>query len=99
MATKLRALYQRRKGRDLFDIWYVATNELMNLNRVLDIFSKYCTYNDVQISREKFIRNLELKKNNRDFHIDMNLLLPSKLDWHFEEAYLFVVDKVISKLP
>ena len=21
MATKLRALYQRRKGRDLFDIW------------------------------------------------------------------------------
>lgn len=23
MATKLRALYQRRKGRDLFDIWYM----------------------------------------------------------------------------
>ena len=23
MATKLRALYQRRKGRDLFDLWYV----------------------------------------------------------------------------
>ncbi len=23
IATKLRALYQRRKGRDLFDIWYV----------------------------------------------------------------------------
>lgn len=99
MATKLRALYQRRKGRDLFDIWYVATNELINLNRVFDIFAKYCAYNDVQISREEFIKNLEQKKDNRDFHVDMNLLLPSKLHWDFDEAYQFVVDNVISRLP
>lgn len=99
MATKLRALYQRRKGRDLFDIWYVATNELINLNRVFDIFAKYCAYNDVQISREEFIKNLEKKKDNRDFHVDMSLLLPSKLHWNFEEAYQFVVDNVISRLP
>lgn len=76
MATKLRALYQRRKGRDLFDIWYVITNELVNLNQVFDIFSKYCTYNDMKISREVFIKNLEQKKDNHDFHIDMSLLLP-----------------------
>ena len=25
MSTKLRALYQRRKGRDLFDVWLVLT--------------------------------------------------------------------------
>jgi len=99
MATKLRALYQRRKGRDLFDIWYVATNELINLNRVFDIFAKYCAYNDVQISREEFIKNLEQKKDNRDFHIDMSLLLPSKLHWNFDEAYQFVIDNVISRLP
>ena len=99
MATKLRALYQRRKGRDLFDIWYVATNELINLNRVFDIFVKYCAYNDVQISREEFIKNLEQKKDNRDFHMDMSVLLPSKLHWNFEEAYQFVIDNVISRLP
>jgi predicted nucleotidyltransferase component of viral defense system len=99
MATKLRALYQRRKGRDLFDIWYVATNELINLNRVFDIFAKYCAYNDVQISREEFIKNLEQKKDNRDFHVDISLLLPSKLHWNFDEAYQFVIDNVISRLP
>jgi predicted nucleotidyltransferase component of viral defense system len=99
MATKLRALYQRRKGRDLFDIWYVATNELINLNRVFDIFAKYCAYNDLQISREEFIKNLEQKKDNRDFHVDMSLLLPSKLHWNFDEAYQFVIDNVISRLP
>jgi predicted nucleotidyltransferase component of viral defense system len=34
MATKLRPLYQRRKGRDLFNMWYVTTNDLINLNQV-----------------------------------------------------------------
>jgi predicted nucleotidyltransferase component of viral defense system len=99
IATKLRALYQRRKGRDLFDVWYVAANKLVNLNQVFDIFSKYCTYNDVKISGEEFMKNLKLKKNHRDFHMDMSVLLPFKLHWDFEEAYQFVVDKVISKLP
>ena len=99
MATKLRALYQRRKGRDLFDIWYATSNEFINLNRVFDIFSKYCTYNNIQISREDFIKNLEQKKNHRDFHMDMSILLPSKLNWNFDETYSFVIDKVISKMP
>lgn len=40
-----------------------------------------------------------LKKTHRDFHMDMSVLLPSKLHWNFEEAYQFVVDNVISRLP
>lgn len=99
MATKLRALYQRRKGRDLFDLWYVITNNLADLHKVFEIFDKYCEYNKVKISGEEFIRNLEQKKNNRDFKADMNILLPSKLGWNFEEAYQFVVDNIIRKLP
>ena len=98
MATKLRALYQRRKGRDLFDLWYVTEQKLINLNRVFDIFSKYCNYNDVKISREEFIKNLEQKKDNRDFQADMNILLPSKLNWNFQDAYQFILDEVITKL-
>lgn len=98
IATKLRALYQRRKGRDLFDIWYVANCNLINLDRVFDIFSKYCSYNSVKITGEEFLKNLELKKNYRDFHMDMSVLLPSKLHWNFDEAYSFIVEKVISKM-
>ncbi len=99
MATKLRALYQRRKGRDLFDVWYVADRSLINLNRVFDIFSQYCSYNGVKITREEFLKNLELKKDHRDFNMDMRILLPSKLNWNFDEAYQFVVNSVISKMP
>ena len=99
MATKLRALYQRRKGRDLFDLWYVVTHELIQLEQVFSIFVKYCDYNNVKISGKEFIKNLELKKSNRDFKTDMDILLPSKLNWNFEEAYQLVIDKVINKLP
>jgi len=99
MATKLRALYQRRKGRDLFDMWYVTNRNLINLSRVFDMFHQYCAYNGVRITRKEFLKNLELKKNHRDFHIDMSLLLPSKMNWNFEEAYQYVVEHVIQKMP
>jgi predicted nucleotidyltransferase component of viral defense system len=99
MATKLRALYQRRKGRDLFDLWYVTSNDLIDVNQVFDIFYKYCAHNNITISAEEFIKNLDQKKDHKDFNTDMSILLPSKLHWNFEEAYQFVLDKVIRNLP
>lgn len=99
MATKLRALYQRRKGRDLFDLWLVTQNDLINLNRVFEIFEKYCANDDSHISRDEFLKNLELKRNHPDFQSDMHVLLPTGLKWNFDEAYQFVIDNVISRLP
>jgi predicted nucleotidyltransferase component of viral defense system len=37
-ATKLRALYQRRKGRDLFDLWLSVDRGLIEPQRVVDCF-------------------------------------------------------------
>ena len=99
IATKLRALYQRRKGRDLFDLWYVSKQELIRLDRVFDVFAKYCVNDCINISKNEFIKNLALKKSHPDFQVDMNALLPLELNWDFEEAYQFVVDKVINRLP
>ena len=99
IATKLRALYQRRKGRDLFDLWYVASQNLINLDRVIDVFTKYCANDDLTITGDEFIKNLELKKDNQDFKLDMDFLLPQYRDWDYEKAYQFVVDNVISRLP
>lgn len=99
IATKLRALYQRRKGRDLFDLWYVVSQNLVNLERVIDIFTRYCANDDVAITRDKFIKNLELKKDNQDFKLDMDFLLPQYRNWEYEKAYKFVIDNIISRLP
>ena len=62
------------------------------------MFANYCTYNDVKITGEEFLKNLELKKDHHDFHMDMSILLTSKLHWNFDEAYQLVVDNVISRL-
>lgn len=99
MATKLRALYQRRKGRDLFDLWYVTKNELINLNRVFAIFTKYCANDESHFTKDEFIKNLELKRDHQAFQSDMHALLPTELKWNFDEAYQFVIDNVISRLP
>ena len=77
----------------------MTDRNLINLNRVFDIFSKYCTYNNFKVTGAAFLKNLELKKDHRDFHMDMRVLLPAKLHWDFDEAYQFVVDKVIRRLP
>ena len=98
MATKLRALYQRRKGRDLFDIWYLANRDLMNLSKVFEIFAKYCAKDRDNICRDDCLKNLEVKKRHPDFKSDMSALLPLEHRWDFDEAYTFVVDKVISKM-
>jgi predicted nucleotidyltransferase component of viral defense system len=41
MATKLRALYQRRKGRDLFDLWHALTTMQLDPQVILDCLPTY----------------------------------------------------------
>ena len=99
MGTKLRALYQRRKGRDLFDVWHVFKNKLANVEQTIEIFQKYCAYNSTPISKDLFHKNMELKRLHTEFQIDMSSLLPDQKHWDFNEAFEFVQKHVISKLP
>ena len=41
MGTKLRALYQRRKGRDLFDLWLCLSRGLLDPEQVVACFTAY----------------------------------------------------------
>lgn len=41
VATKLRALYQRRKGRDLFDLWLALTQMGLESEDILACFGPY----------------------------------------------------------
>lgn len=99
MATKLRALYQRRKGRDLFDLWWVSTKTQIDHSKMIDIFKKYCQNDNRIIFRDLFYENLEQKRTNQDFKTDMNVLLPIDFEWNFEEAFEYVLHNIINKLP
>ncbi|MEM7174254.1 MAG: nucleotidyl transferase AbiEii/AbiGii toxin family protein [Bacteroidota bacterium] len=95
MGTKLRALYQRRKGRDLFDIWYVLSNNLVDMERVIHIFHKYNEYNGINITRKMFTQNILDKQNSTDFRADIRPLLSPKNPYSFDMAFDYVLEKVL----
>ena len=44
MGTKLRALYQRKKGRDLFDLHKGLTARECNVEKILECYRKYMEF-------------------------------------------------------
>ena len=98
IATKLRALYQRRKGRDLFDLWLVFSKGLADINEVIKIFHRYFKHDGISITRDLFHQNMLQKRLNKDFQVDMNVLLPDQTRWEFDDAFEFVLNNVVSML-
>jgi len=94
MGSKLRALYQRRKGRDLFDLWLMIKNNKINLDRILTVFKNHYSKIDSAVTRAQFE-----KVQHPDFKSDTSALLSDIGDWNFEDAYNFVLEKIIAKLP
>jgi predicted nucleotidyltransferase component of viral defense system len=101
LATKLRALYQRKKGRDLYDFWYTV-QELgsLDITKLVDIFQRYMRAENTQVSRAEFERNLVMKKGSDVFNSDVNpLLTQDQLNrYQLEEAYSLLFDEFLPKL-
>lgn len=75
LGTKLRALYQRRKGRDLFDLWLGLEELEVAPDRVIAAFHHYLGLAGTVISRTDFERNLADKLDHRGFRSDLDQLL------------------------
>jgi predicted nucleotidyltransferase component of viral defense system len=101
MGTKLRALYQRKKGRDLFDFQKVF-DEFQNLSddKVIICFQKYLEYEGKEVSRAEFEKNLVSKIKDASFRNDIAPLLPENAStFDIDLAYRDIQDRLISKLP
>ena len=75
LATKLRALYQRRKGRDLFDLATALRKPVVNPGRLVEAFSGYMEKGEGRITRAMFERNLAVKLRMPEFAADIGPLL------------------------
>ncbi len=73
MSTKLRALYQRRKGRDLFDLWHALTDLRPNEQLVIDGLAHYM--GDEIFTYRELAANLAAKLEHPDFLTDLNTLI------------------------
>lgn len=99
LGTKLRALYQRRKGRDLFDLHRVGAGGGVDLDRVIEAFRAYTEGQGVRVSRADFEANLSAKLADREFRTDIVPLLAPGLGYDVEEAATWVAQQVLRRLP
>ena len=77
LATKLRALYARRKGRDLYDLWLALTDLTLDDQLIVDGLAHYMTSN--LYSYRQLHGNLADKLATPEFREDINNLT---LDLH-----------------
>ena len=99
LATKLRALYQRRKGRDLFDLWLGLTVGKADAQKVVELFQAYMRAAGQTISQAVFLDNLEAKKSHPGFALDLPPLLAPGLTYSWEYAFTVVQDHLVKRLP
>jgi len=100
LGTKLRALYQRRKGRDLYDL-HMALTKVENIDHeaIVNCFKQYLAYEELNVSQKVFIESMELKITDKAFREDIVPLL-AKQDTPFDPdlAFQMIKKELIERL-
>lgn len=96
VATKLRALYQRSKGRDLFDLWIALTQLALEPD---DIQAAFAPYRPAGLTAALATANLRAKVTNRSFRSDIDpLVRRTPGGYSVDEAADFVTEQLLSRL-
>lgn len=100
LGTKLRALYQRRKGRDLYDLYKAFTiKEGLNTGNLIKCYLEYMKFSvGNSPSQKQFIDNMELKIKDSEFRGDVTALLRPTEKYDQDEAYKRIITRLLMKL-
>lgn len=98
MATKLRALFQRSKGRDLFDLWIGIKKYHIDCERVVRGFKKYNEYHGTVILPKYFEENISNKMADPTFLNDIEPLLAEGVSWDENDAWQTVTSELLRRL-
>lgn len=94
VATKLRALYQRSKGRDLFDLWLARTRLGLSSVAIVECFAPYRPEGYTARLAEQ---NLRRKLGRSDFRNDLRPLVSEwPADYDIDAAGQVVIDDVLA---
>jgi predicted nucleotidyltransferase component of viral defense system len=98
LGTKMRALYQRKKSRDLFDLGTALATGETDADRIVGAFSAYMDHGGHHVTRAQFEQNLEVKLNDPQFNADIGPLLAQGYRWDANEAAEIVRTQLISRM-
>ncbi len=105
IATKLRAMLQRDKGRDLFDLDHaLVVLPDLDIDRVIALFGRYLDLRNQTIGRPEAEKRMLAKFARPDLLGDIRALLSADLadalgDKAGREAFLRVFKEVIERIP
>ena len=98
LATKLRALYQRRKGRDLFDLAMAFRILDVDSEKVVEVFKQYCEVAGVQIGAEVLRKNVQAKLDHPGFLHDCDPIIKPGVSFDLRNDFELVENELFSLL-
>lgn len=99
LGTKLRALYQRKKGGDLFDLYHALSNLQLDNEKLIRCYREYIAFSvDKPPSQKQFILNMEEKLEDPDFEGDISALLRPGVKYDQSKAYELIKTELIEKI-
>jgi predicted nucleotidyltransferase component of viral defense system len=98
VGTKVRALYERRKGRDLFDLYRALLDDHLNTDNVMYCFLQYMANEGKKPTHSLYTSNMNDKLNNAEFLGDTSSLLRPGMTYNPVFSYKVVKEKLIDKL-
>ena len=101
LGTKLRALFQRKRGRDLFDLYWALTESSFPVNpsEIIESFLFYMQQEGTIARRDEFIGILKNHLQDRGFLTDMNALLRTGISYDPLIAGNYVIVNLLNLLP
>ena len=100
LGTKLRALYQRRKGRDLYDLWKAISSVQADSDLIIKCYKEYMNFSlDKPIpTKKEYLLNIEKKKNDTEFLGDTTALLRPDEKYDQEQAFQILGQQLIERM-
>ena len=99
MGTKLKALYQRKKGRDLFDLYWVLTHHDVDAERLIHCYKVHMENAvDKPPTKKQFIANIIGKLTDREFADDIHVVLKRGTEYNNETAWELVRKELVDKI-
>jgi predicted nucleotidyltransferase component of viral defense system len=101
LGTKMRALFQRRRGRDLFDLYWAFTASgavPVDANRIIESFEHYMRIEGTTVPRADFLEQLDLRLADRGFCSDMQPLLRTGVHYDPQAAGRLVRERLLMRL-
>jgi predicted nucleotidyltransferase component of viral defense system len=100
LGTKLRALYQRRKGRDLFDLYIALTKKPeLDIESLLYCYKEYMRYSvGKESTQREFMLNMDAKIRDPEFLGDTTGLLRPNIIYNALVAYELVKNELIEHI-